>query len=247
MEKSARTINRGKFRRLSPRGQHALLAELAREARDGGEFEWFFNRYRELQSWAALDAYAPPPWLTETEALEEFIAFHSRLSFPPGTAPSGSGPVSWQPRFQVEVVLDQVRSPYNVGSVLRILDNFGFKGLVHATAWLRLDHPQLRKAARGCEQWIPVRYEPALPTFLQRADVPVIGIENDPRAIAIDRWAPADACLLVVGNESGGISAAVRTCCSQMVRVPLFGFKQSMNLHHALAVVAHRIVDGRTG
>jgi len=245
MEKSVKTIGKGKFSKLPPRKQHRLLADLAKSAL-AGDKDGFLPRYDELQSWASLDRYTPPSWLSQAEALEEYLIFHSNFGSPIDELTghdSGIPSISWQPRFPVEVVLDQIRSPYNVGSVLRITDNFGFKGLVHASPWMRLDHPQLRKAARGCENWIPVRFEPDLVRYLKEAACPVIGIENDHNAVPIDQWEAPGECVLIVGNETYGIASAIRRCCAQTVFVPMFGFKRSMNLHHALAVVAQKIVE----
>ncbi len=248
MEKSAKTIGKRKFCSLPARRQHALLAELARDALSGGDREGFLKRYVELHAWAALDRYEPPPWLSAQEAMEEYLNFHGGLSRTPGVSEPPPAPVSWQPRFPVTVVLDQVRSPYNVGSVLRLIDNYGLKGVVHASPWLRLSHPRLRRAARGCERWIPVRCEPDLPAYLKSADAAVIGIENDAGAVSVERWdPPAGDLVLVLGNETYGIAGAIRGHCSLSVCIPMFGFKKSMNVHHALAVVAQKIAERGVG
>ena len=245
MKKSAKTMSKHKFQKLSMQRQHGLLMELAEEAQEDGDIERFLHRYDELHSWSRLDRYEPPVWLSVAEALDEYRIFHAgfraktNIEEPP-VLPARQ--LSWQPRFNVEIVLDQVRSPYNVGSVLRLIDNLGFKGLIHNSSWLRLDHPQLRRSARGAESWIPVTYEADLPAYLGRASVPVVAIENDSQASPVDRWHPPQACILVLGNESYGIASALRKCCVQSVAIPMYGFKNSMNVHHALAIVGQKLV-----
>jgi tRNA G18 (ribose-2'-O)-methylase SpoU len=246
MEKSANTISQRKFSKLSARRQHELLAALASEALSGKTIDTFLKRYDELHSWARLDRYAPPVWLSQEEALEEYFVFHAGLTFSPNELPQedlSKSPVSWQPCFAVEVVLDQVRSPYNVGSIIRIIDNFGFKGLVHSSAWLRMDHPQLCKAARGCQKWIPVRFEPDLISYLKQALGPVIGIENNTGAVPVTGWDVPKQSVLVLGNETYGIAAALRRLCDQTVSIPMFGYKKSMNVHHALAIIAQKFAE----
>ena len=246
MEKSASTIGRRTFCRLSARRQHRLLAELAETAARTGAASAFAQRYEELHTWASLDRYAPPAWLSPAEMLEECACFHrlqAGLGDAAGDRAVAAPAVSWQPTLPVTVALDQVRSPYNVGSILRLIDNAGFAGLVHSSPWLRLDHPRLQRAARGTQQWVPVRYESDLPGFLAHATVPVIGIETGPSAIPLDRWDPPRACVLLVGNESYGIAGALRRRCTAQVAVPMRGYKASMNVHHALAVVAWRICE----
>ena len=202
-----------------------------------------------MQSWVELDRYAPPDWLSDEEAAHEYFMFHNSFSRNPIGLDSNKdlGPteqtLSWQPRFDVTVVLDQVRSPYNAGAVLRLIDNFGFSRLVHNSSWLRLDHPQLCKAARGSEKWIPVEFQSNLIDWLKTVKLPIIGLENDLSSISIEKWQPVKSCVLIVGNEAYGIATGLRRYCDTLIKIPMFGFKQSMNLHHALAIVAHKIVE----
>lgn len=256
MEKSAWTIGQSKFSRLSSVRQHRLLALLAIEALetlvagDSETYQDFLRRYGQLHAWTELDRYQPPSWLEPPEALEEFQSFHHLFGDPAqneGPLESGEGRLSWQPRFPVEVALDQVRSPYNFGSVLRLVDNFGLRGLVHASPWLRLDHPRLRRAARGCERWVPVHCQEDLPDYLSRSGCPVVGVESDSAGVPLHLWAPPSSAVLVLGNESYGLARSVRDCCTEIVTIPMQGFKRSMNVHHALALVAWRMVARRVG
>lgn len=246
MEKSANTIARHKFLRLSARQRHKVLAALAAEALAKDEFGAFPARYAEMHAWCELDRYRPPSWLTPREAAVCCRDFHRRMAGLGAEPDSAAAAPVWRPTHDVTVVLDQVRTPYNAGSILRLIDNFGLANLIHATEWLRLDHPRLRKAARGCEAWIPVRYVADLPAFLAEDGRPVIGLENADGATPLPLWDPPPACLLVVGNESSGISPLIRKRCDALVRVPLAGFKRSMNVSHALAVAAAKIAASDT-
>lgn len=241
MEKSASTIGRKKFGKLSVRGRHKLFAQLAAQALADGHTEAFFKRYDELQSWADSDRYTPPARLSPMEAIEETRLFHEELiGGSPSSASQEKGP-TWEPRFPVEIVLDQVRSPYNVGSAIRLADNFGYAGVVHGTAGLRHDHPRLVKAARGAERWIPLRYEADLEEWLTRATVPIVGVELDTQAISIEQWRAPLPCILLMGNESYGISASLRKLCTELVYIPMYGYKKSMNVNQALAVMAQNL------
>jgi len=250
MDRCAETIGQKKFSRLPVRRQHALLAELAGSALKTGDYQGFLQRYAVMHSWAELDRYTPPQWLSPEESLHEFFYFHAGFAqdmseIEPTQADSVQ--LAWQPRFDVTVVLDQVRSPYNVGSIIRLIDNAGFSGLVHACAGLDLNHARLRRAARGTEHWIPVRCVADIPEMLKNSGVPVIALENCPGAVAVDQWQPPETFMLVVGNESYGIAAAVRACCSECVQIPMHGYKKSMNVHQALAIAAHRVVSALSG
>jgi tRNA G18 (ribose-2'-O)-methylase SpoU len=254
LEQKAWRIDPVMFGQLDSRRQHEYLACLARSALRGYRRPEFRDRYLSMQATGSIDRFLPPNWLSESELLEEIANFHELFSGHPvaGAEIDEEKTVqqlTWEPVYPVRIVLDQVRSPYNVGSIVRLIDNFGFEELIHGSEWLRLDHPQLKKAARGAEKWIPVRFESDLPGLLAAATCPVIGLENDADSIALDNWVPPKSCFIVVGNESYGISRAIRDCCRETIAIPLHGYKRSLNVHHALAIAAFtytREIDNRT-
>lgn len=245
--KYVETIGKRKFLKLSSRRQHEYLAVSALEALKNKDFQGFFTRYREMMSWVELDKYNPPDWLSDEESIHEYFLFHNSFSDNPIEYRSediyGSREtlLSWQPRFDVSIVLDQVRSPYNAGAVLRLIDNFGFRRMVHNSSWLRLDHPQLCKAARGSEKWIPVEFKQDLVEWLETLKLPIIGLERVEGSIPVEEWQPVQSCVIILGNEVYGIAERLRSYCDVLINIPMFGFKQSMNLHHALAITAYKI------
>jgi tRNA(Leu) C34 or U34 (ribose-2'-O)-methylase TrmL len=241
----AHRIDRRQFQRLSSRKQHGVLAALARWAIEKQDPAAFAARYAEIHSWSDLDRYQPPDWLTPLEALWDFFRFHRCFCPWLEEAPLTArliDPLSWQPQHAFEIVVDQIRSPYNMGALIRACDTFGFKGVVYGSSWIRTDHAQLQKAARGCQHWIPLVRQPDLVGYLQRAAAPVIGIETSRDAVWLDNWRPPREGHLVLGNEAYGISDALRACCRQWVRIPMYGYKHAMNVVQAFSVVAYTIV-----
>lgn len=236
-------VNRKKFAGLSVKKQHELIAAMAYTAGEVG-LQRFLKRYDEFHQWADLDRFSAPDWLTEKEALLEFYRFHK--GFVPHEQENevaAGEPAAWKPVFNVRVFLDQIRSPFNAGSVLRLIDNFGFAGLIHSSPDLNMEHPRLKKTARGCQRWIPVEYEPDPIRMLKAASVPVIGIEQAEMSVEPRNWQPPESCILVCGNEEYGISDAILACCNEIIEIPVYGYKRSMNIHHALAVIAHRFTE----
>ncbi len=241
MEKSVNTISLRKWVKLNPRKQHQLLADWAGglAAVDTG----FTERYRELCQAAQLDHYQAPAWLSDSEQRAALVAFHQGIA---GLDQTESEPMPngvWSPRFSVEVVLDQVHNPYNVGSILRLIDNFGFAGLRLSPPHPSLNHPRLQRAARGSQAWLPVVTCPDLADYLAKAEVPVYGLECGEDAVAVEAWQPQAPCILLLGNERFGIAEGLRQHCTQLVTIPMFGFKNSMNVSHAFAVAAQKVVE----
>jgi tRNA G18 (ribose-2'-O)-methylase SpoU len=247
MKESANNIGKRKWLRLSVRQQHTAIARFAAENLETKDLKKFLRFYNQVMGRSQLDRFDPPIWLTEAESLRNYLSFHQKLSGKPphyfSKKSSAFVPLSWNAGFPVTVALDQVLTPYNFGSILRVVDNFGFAGMVHSSEHLNLSHPQLKKAARGAEDWIPVTYEKDLPGFLQSAKAPVIGLELTDASIPICEWIPPDTFNLVIGNEAYGISKEILKCCTQCIYIPMSGYKHSMNLSHALAVAAFYIVS----
>jgi tRNA G18 (ribose-2'-O)-methylase SpoU len=248
MKKSANNIGKKKWLSLNSRQQHTAIAAFAAECLEKYALKKFRDFYDQVMRWSHLDRFEPPPWLSGSEVLQNFFFFHQKLSGkPPHFFKKDTAPpvLTWKARNPVTVALDQVLTPYNFGSVLRVMDNFGFERIVHSTAHLHLSHPQLKKAARGTEDWIPVQYEKDLPEFFRSAKRPVIGLEKTAASIPIHEWLPPEAFILVLGNEAYGISEGIIECCDQLVHIPMWGYKNSMNLSHALAAAAFFINSHR--
>lgn len=244
MEKNPGTISKKKFLKMAVPRQHKLLSQWAGycfEQQKG--LEAFKERYEVFHDWVELDRFNAGPWLDDEEYLQECAYFHASLAgFDGDVMDEEVGPVQWQPTFDVTLVLDQVRSPYNLGSMIRLADNFGFKGVVHSSRHMSLKHPRLQRSARGAQHWIPVEVIEDLPTWLNDFEGTVVGVEADSRAISLADWKPQGRIALVMGNEAYGISKAIRELCDELVQIPMFGLKRSMNVGMAAAVVGEKLV-----
>ncbi|CAM2006470.1 TrmH family RNA methyltransferase [Acanthopleuribacter pedis] len=241
MEKSVSTISLRKWVKLNPRKQHQLLATWAEDHAELGPT--FHARYTELCEAADLDRYQSPAWLSPAEARAALAGFHATIAGLDQQESETLPTTAWQPRFAVEVVLDQVHNPYNVGSILRLIDNFGLAGLTMSRPCPALDHPRLIRAARGSQAWLPVTVVDDLAARLAAEERPVYGLERDDQAVAVGDWQPSAPCVLLLGNERFGIADHLRPLCTQTVAIPMFGFKHSMNVSHAFAVAAQKMVE----
>jgi tRNA(Leu) C34 or U34 (ribose-2'-O)-methylase TrmL len=253
MEKSANTIGSRKFQRLTLGQKHKVLAGLAREAlaqitgaesaeSSSAQLESFFVRYHQLLSWSTVDHYLPPRRLGPQRLLEECAHFHLRLAgnqrLDPCSVPAMP---PWRPTVPGLVVADHVRTPYNLGSLLRLVDNFGLEGLVHCGPAVALDHPQLVKAARGCQQWIPFQQIDDLPAWLDQQDRELIALENTATACELASWKAERPFLVLLGNEQHGLDETLLEKCHRQLAIPLYGWKASMNVRHAFAVFAYHV------
>jgi tRNA G18 (ribose-2'-O)-methylase SpoU len=147
----------------------------------------------------------------------------------------------------VVVVFDRPTSPGNLGTLIRSADAFGARGVVVCGHAADVYDPRTVRASTGSLF--------AVPTVQVAAARDVLGW-LDGRAVAIvgtDEAAPAtvtDADLtgptvLVVGNETAGLSSAWREACTALVRIPIGGDASSLNAASAGTVVLYEAARQR--
>jgi tRNA G18 (ribose-2'-O)-methylase SpoU len=145
----------------------------------------------------------------------------------------------------VTVVLDHVRSLYNVGAFFRTADNAGIERLVLAGITPRPPHPGLAKTALGAEHVVPWRGADQAATVLEELRAEgheVAAIETASHAVDLFDWHPAFPVCVVFGHEVEGIAAETRTACDTFVRIPTLGRKHSLNVATAGGVVCYELL-----
>lgn len=247
LAKFADEVSQKKFMGLSTKKQHELLAALAHQYINKDSYQKFIQRYEELHEWAELDVFCPGSWLSEKEALQEFFRFHSTFSPNPFNENhkdvEKNVNLTWKPDFQVSIYLDNIRSPYNIGSIIRIADNFGLKEIVHSNPDLDLNHPRIKKSSRNASFWIPLRYEPDPINWLEKTDAETAALETGENAVNVSKWIPEKETIIIAGNEENGISEKILKAADKKIEIPMFGYKKSMNVSSAVSIAAHRYIQ----
>ena len=138
-------------------------------------------------------------------------------------------------------VLAEVRDPGNLGTVLRAADAFGADAVVTTSGSVDPQSPKAARAAAGSLFHLPVVAGapwPALATALRGRGLRLVGA--DPHATTTLERAPLDEPVaLVLGNEAHGLPVQVAADLDLLVRVPLAGRAESLNLAAAAAVLLY--------
>jgi 23S rRNA (uridine2479-2'-O)-methyltransferase len=150
------------------------------------------------------------------------------------------------------VVFDRPTSPGNVGTVIRSADAFGAGGVIIAGHGADPYDPKAVRASTGSLFAVPVVRVPAASMVLEwvaerrAAGVPirVVGTDETGRYDVADHDL-AGPTLLVVGNETTGMSAAWREACDVVVRIPITGAASSLNAATAASVVLYETARQR--
>ena len=150
----------------------------------------------------------------------------------------------WKPHRTYRVAMDGIRSAFNVGSIIRVVDAVGFESILLSMNTPGKENLQVRKTAMGCAEWIPQKKVQKLSYALKRAKkagYTVIGIETIPASVTYDRYAWPEKGIVVLGNEEIGISEDVMKVCDDFVHLPMSGLKNSINVANAFSVIAFHI------
>ena len=145
------------------------------------------------------------------------------------------------------VVVHDVRSAYNVGSIFRTADSAGLARVVLSGYTPTPAHRGVAKTALGAQDAVPWAQAPDLDAALAalRAEgYTVAALERAPGAVhPADVPAGAFPLALVLGNEVLGVPSAALAAADLVVGLPQYGAKESLNVSVAFGVAAYRLVE----
>lgn len=143
------------------------------------------------------------------------------------------------------VLLDNVRSMYNVGAFFRTADAAGLEKLYLAGITSHPPKNGIAKTALGAEATVPWEYSwDPLPLLdrLRSSGWELAAIETTVHAVDLFDWTPAFPVCVVFGHETDGIRPAVSARCDTHVRIPMLGAKHSLNVATAGGVVLYELL-----
>jgi 23S rRNA (guanosine2251-2'-O)-methyltransferase len=151
---------------------------------------------------------------------------------------------------RVVVLLDNVRSLYNTGSILRTADASGVERVVLCGITPRPDQGgrqrrAIAKTALGAEDSVKWEYQADTGNALRElaADgFQIVAVEPSPDAVNLFEWKPEWPVCLVFGHERDGVSPTLATHADTVVRVPMLGHKRSLNVATAAGIVLYELL-----
>ncbi|AEW96510.1 MULTISPECIES: TrmH family RNA methyltransferase [Streptomycetaceae] len=139
------------------------------------------------------------------------------------------------------VVFDRPVSPGNIGSVIRSADAFGAHGVVVSGHAADVYDPKSVRASTGSLFAVPAVRVPSpreVTAWLADRAVTVVGLDEHGEADVFD-FDLTGPTLLLVGNETNGLSTAWRDACHHLVRIPMGGSASSLNAANAATTVLY--------
>jgi tRNA G18 (ribose-2'-O)-methylase SpoU len=147
-------------------------------------------------------------------------------------------------KLPVTVVLDNVRSMHNVGSVFRTADAFLLQSICLCGYTPRPPHRDIQKTALGATESVDWSYyettEQAV-RALKEQGFQVWAVEQVTDSVALQDFKPTTKTAVVFGNEVDGVEAAVLSLCDGALEIPQWGTKHSLNVSVAAGIVLWEI------
>jgi len=158
-----------------------------------------------------------------------------------------SAPLQQPPKVtsKFEVLLDNIRSVLNVGSMFRTADGAGVSHMHLGGITATPDHPRIAKTGLGAEWSLPWTYHAngvkAAAQLISNGAV-LWGLETSPDSIPIYSSGTLPKHLvMVVGSEYAGIDPAIQALCQKIVFLPMAGYKRSLNVAVAFGIAVYAL------
>lgn len=261
--KAIHAFEEHKFRSLSPTAQEKaltrILTEIERHAWQGVIHKDLIENLRRMITWMpdagiCSDELEPEePRLLALKVADLLrnrqapLRDHDIMLRTVDGSPEGD-PSSLARARQIVVILADLRSAFNVGSIFRSAECLGIGEVWLGGITARPDEDALKKTARDTISRVNWRsFESSLEAIFaakqERRIVYALETAEDAQSVfEVDFELP---CALVLGNEALGIADAELKACDQIIALPVLGWKNSLNVGVAFGVCAYQMVFGK--
>jgi|SRR5216684_3228806 len=145
-------------------------------------------------------------------------------------------------KIPVVVVLDNIRSMHNVGSVFRTADAFLIEGIYLCGYTPQPPHRDIHKTALGATETVDWKYFQDIRTALaqlKEEGYKIFAIEQVAQSIPLQEFATQHSgkTVVVFGNEVTGVGEEALKLCDGSVEIPQWGMKHSLNISIAAGIV----------
>jgi len=155
-------------------------------------------------------------------------------------------------KMPVVVVLENIRSAYNVGSVFRTADAFLTKAIYIIGYSAKPPHKEIKKTALGAEETVSWKYfktSQEAVDELRNEGYKIFAVEQALHSHLLQQvdFKKEEKLAVIFGNEVTGVEQSTIGLCDGCIEIPQLGMKHSLNIATAAGVVLWELVRGRVG
>ena len=138
--------------------------------------------------------------------------------------------------------LHNIRSGFNIGSMIRLADGFNIQSVILSGYTADITNSQVKRASLGAEKNITILKEnnnfAQLSTLIKNGYQPV-ALETASPNTELNQFHFNQKTILIVGNEKNGLDSNLLKLCDHIVKIPMYGVKNSLNVVSALSMTAY--------
>ena len=145
-------------------------------------------------------------------------------------------------KSSIIIILDNIRSLNNIGSVFRTADAFLVQKIYLCGITATPPHKDIRKTALGATESVDWEYKKdtlEVVKELKQQGVSIVAVEQAENAVMLNHFevGPTETIALIFGNEVKGVSQDVVNASNTVLEIPQFGTKHSLNISVSAGVV----------
>ena len=153
--------------------------------------------------------------------------------------------VNFIPKVPISILVEDVRSVHNVGSIFRTADSFGAEKVYLSGITAYPPRADLHKTALGAEEsvdWEYIKDPILLAKELKSKGITLVLIEQTKKSQDIFNSEIQFPVCFVVGNEVHGVSEGLSALCDTHLEIPMHGIKQSLNVSVATGIIGYELL-----
>ena len=150
-------------------------------------------------------------------------------------------------KFPISIILEDIRSAFNVGAIFRTADAAGIEKIYLTGITPYPPHNRIPKTALGATETVAWEYsksiEPVLTTLKEKGTTIIAAeLAKDAKIYTDYNFAGNKQLAIVFGHEINGVTKETLRKCDAVVKIPMFGEKESLNVEVSCGIIIYEIV-----
>ncbi|MGB3774228.1 MAG: TrmH family RNA methyltransferase [Leeuwenhoekiella sp.] len=143
------------------------------------------------------------------------------------------------------LVCDNIASPANAGSIIRLADAFGIQEIYFCGSKIDLGSNRLKRTSRSTQEYVKIIMRDDIHELLNAfkgKGMKLIGLEITNTSIALQKLTPIEGkAALILGNERRGLKPEILSLLDHSIHIDMYGKNSSMNVGHAAAIALYEL------
>ncbi|MDO8492802.1 MAG: RNA methyltransferase [bacterium] len=148
----------------------------------------------------------------------------------------------------IYLILHNIRSAYNVGSIFRTADGAGVAKIFICGISPTPEDAKVLKTSLSAEKTVPWEYHAQtwrLLEKLKKDGLQIVALEQAPKSIDYRKFKLKLPLALIVGNEVHGLNKKILSLADKIIEIPMYGKKESLNVAVAIGIALYKLLENK--